>query len=48
LHIAQVYGTSARDHDFLFGQDETEAGDGLEDFERRQRRVLLKRRAEWI
>src|SRR6185295_18148926 len=45
LHIAQIHRAAARDHDLLPGQDETEAGDGLEDLQRRQGRIVFERRA---
>ena len=43
LHIAQIHGATARDHDFLARQNVTETGNRLEDFHWRQRRILSKR-----
>ena len=40
LEIAEIYGASAGDHDFLFRENEAEAGDCFEDFEGREARFV--------
>src|ERR1043165_5956515 len=45
LRVTQVHGAASGDHDFLPRQNETEARDGLQNLQDRQRRIVFKRRA---
>jgi hypothetical protein len=45
LRVTQVHSSPPRDHDFLTRQDKTKAGDGLENLQRRQGRIVFERRA---